>query len=64
MDFDFLSDIELNPFALVMGAVGAVLMLLIFAYTGDKVHIDLIWKILAPIMGFVAGYMYVALTER
>lgn len=64
MDFDFLSDIELNPFALLMGVVGAVLMLGIFAYTGKKVEIGLLWKILAPIMGFIAGYMYVALTDK
>ena len=64
MDFDFLSDIELNPFALVMGLVGAVLMLVIFAYTGKQVEIGILWKIFAPIAGFFAGYMYIAMTDR
>lgn len=64
MDFDFFGDMELNGFALVMGAVGSLAMLLIMTYATSKSELPVIWTIFGVILGFFAGYFYIVLTDK
>lgn len=65
MDFDFDFDFgEINTFAVVMGLVGALVTFGIMMYVRKSSPIDLVWVILSVPIGFLAGYLYITLTDR
>lgn len=64
MDFDL--DLgEINPFALIMGVVAALITLVMFKFAGfgKDFDIGLIWKILTPIVTFIVAYFYIDKTS-
>lgn len=65
MDFD-IGDFEVNPFALMMGIGAALITVIMFSVAGkfsSAYHLDLIWKVLTPIVTFIVAYVYIDRTS-
>jgi hypothetical protein len=62
MDFDVG---ELNPFALIMGGIAALITLLMFKFAGfgQDFDVGIFWKILTPIVTFIVAYFYIDKTS-
>jgi hypothetical protein len=55
---------ELNPFALVMGAIAALITIVMFKIAGKGLEqVGLLWKILTPIVTFIVAYFYIDKTS-
>lgn len=64
MDIE-IGGMELNGFALIMAALASLIVIVMFKFAGfgKGFDIDLIWKILTPIVTFVVAYIYIDKTS-